>query len=304
MFATIRNFLDDVRIGASFSGFNSAEKKLHLEVAQTKFSTAELDARLAVVTADIERTAKLKFDDELDTHRFEQSRLDSIATDAEQKIYYFERDYRAELDTEYQALNELKGLRAECNAEISCAHEDLGQAKESLAAWYSRAEGNWIGNGGKQLPNHSFFGQDLSDRDRYKESRSNASEQLSSHYSNRAGIDNNIHRVKEAIGQIKDDRQIMFDLRRKGFEISFLRDVSQKTKEASRRIATDIKLLTKERDAFVRETGTAAGVVLIEGAIQNIRKQKDQFIGEFDSDESISARKTLHRSKWLASKGR
>ena len=304
MFSTILNFLDDARINASFPGFNSAEKQLHLEIARARFSTTELDSRLAIVAADIERTAKEKFDDELDIHRFEQHRLDGVATDAEQKLQYFERDYKSELDTEYQALNELKGLRAECNAEISSAHEDLRQAKENLDAWYSKAEGNWIGNGGKQLPKHAFFGQDLSDRDRYKEQRSEASEQLNSNCSNRAEIDDDICQVKEAIGRIKHDRQIMFDLRREGFEIGFVRDVSKKARENSRRIASDVERLLKQRESFVRETRSAAGVALIEGAIQNIRKQRDQFIREFDSEESLCARKAIHRSKWLAAKGR
>lgn len=56
----------------------------------------------------------------------------------------------------------------------------------SLDAWYARAEGNWLGNGGRELPRHSFFGQDLADRDFHKSERDNAAQAIDRYKEQRA----------------------------------------------------------------------------------------------------------------------
>jgi hypothetical protein len=129
----------------------------------------------------------------------------------------FARNFESEIDKSqnrksagYDTLNRLKN-------EISGAYEDLNSAKMALDHWYRKSKGNFIGNGGKKLPKHAFFSQDISDRDSLRNRKNSIYERIQALKGEKDRVFNNeIKPAKESIGKIKEDQQRLRGLRAKG----------------------------------------------------------------------------------------
>ena len=94
----------------------------------------------------------------------------------------------------------------------------------------------------------------------------------------------------------------MFNLRRQGYELMFLRSIVHKTMASANVIRKDVELLVKENSAFVNEARAKAGADLIEKEISVIQARKQTFIAAFDDPEKLAERKLMHRSEWISSR--
>ena len=127
------------------------------------------------------------------------------------------RNFQREIDKNqnrktsgYDTLNRLK-------AELSDAYEDLNSTKTDLNNWYQKSKGNFIGNGGKKLPKHAFFGQSTGDRDSLKHKKDSIYKNIQGLKSDKTRIYNNeIKHAKLNIGRIKEDQKRLRVLRSKG----------------------------------------------------------------------------------------
>lgn len=133
------------------------------------------------------------------------------------KANLFVRNFQSEIDKNqnrktsgYDTLNRLK-------AELSDAYEDLNSTKTDLNNWYQKSKGNFIGNGGKKLPKHAFFGQSTGDRDSLKHKKDSIYKNIQGLKSDKTRIYNNeIKHAKLNIGRIKEDQKRLRVLRSKG----------------------------------------------------------------------------------------
>lgn len=155
-----------------------------------------------------------------------RANVSRVVSDAKGKLAILERDYKSELDAAYTTLNEIRAELDECKKNLNEAYDSLKTAKSNLDSWYSKAEGNWFGNGGKKLPKHAFFGQDLSDRDHYKSQRDSAAREVGRYKSERNHIAHRMNEAHARIKQIKEARQAMFDLKKEGFDQRIVRQLA------------------------------------------------------------------------------
>lgn len=86
-------------------------------------------------------------------HQSKRENIQSVVAEATEKLAILDRDYKAELSAAYEVQHELSKELEDCRHKLSSAYDDLNSAKRSLDQWYSKAEGNWLGNGGRNCQN-------------------------------------------------------------------------------------------------------------------------------------------------------
>jgi uncharacterized coiled-coil DUF342 family protein len=244
------------------------------------------------------------FDAPIRDLEFKRENARVVVSDAKGKLALLERDYKTELDTAYKTQNEARKELDECRQNLSEAYDGLKEAKDNLDSWYSRAEGNWLGNGGKQLPNHSFFGQDLSDRDSYKSDRDSAAHAIGRYKAERSSIEHRLDEARATVKQIKDAQQKMFELKKVGFEKRIVTSTINTGNNDLRTIGEEIAQFAKSRDNYVHQAKMSLGVYELEKEIEQLKKEKDARIKAFDREPLVLERKANHRAAWLAERGR
>ena len=200
------------------TGYERECKNQWVANAERNFSTTHVEQDIEARMAEPLRHVASTFNAPISDLEARRANVRRVLSEAEGKLAILERDYKSELDAAYVTLNETRAELDECRKNLSDAYDELKEAKGNLDSWYSRAEGNWFGNGGKKLPKHAFFGQDLSDRDRYKDDRDSAASDVGRYKSERTRIEYRMDEARARVKQIKDARQAMFDLKKEGFD--------------------------------------------------------------------------------------
>lgn len=157
MFKWLTNLVDDARIAFAYLGYERECKKQWVADAERNFSTTHVEQQIRVRMAGPLSHVASTFNAPIRDLEARRSNVLRVAGEAEAKLAILERDYKSELDVEYARLNEVRAEFDRCRNNLSDAHDELKSAKSNLDSWYSRAEGNWFGNGGKKLPRHAFF---------------------------------------------------------------------------------------------------------------------------------------------------
>lgn len=304
MFKWLTNIVDDARIAYAYLGYERECKKQWVADADRTYSTTNIEEDINTRMAAPMRHILSSFDIAIRDFESRRENARRVVSDAKEKLAIFERDYKTELEAAYKAQNEASEELDECRRKLSMAYDDLNSAKSSLDLWYSKAEGNWFGNGGKKLPNHAFFGQDLSDRDRYKDSRDSAAQEVGRYKSERSSIVRHLNDACASVKQIKDARQEMFDLKKAGFDKRIVTSVINNGNHELRTIGEEVARLTKARDDYIHQAKVSLGVYVLEKKIERLRQAKDARIKAFDSEPVVLERKAKHRAKWLAERGR
>jgi chromosome segregation ATPase len=304
MLKWLTNLIDDARIAFAYLGYERECKKQWVADAERTFSTThvehEIKARMSEPLHHVARTFNQPISD-LEARRANVRR---VISEAKEKLAILERDYKSELDAAYTTLNEIRAELDDCQKNLSEAHDSLKTAKTNLDSWYSRAEGNWFGNGGKKLPKHAFFGQDLSDRDHYKSQRANAARDVGRYKSERNHIAHRMNEARARVNQIKDARQAMFNLKKEGFDKRILSSAINTGNNDLRTIGEEIAQLEKSRDQFIHNSKLTQGVYDLEKEIERLRRDLDARIKAFDSESVQMERKANHRADWLEAHGK
>lgn len=304
MFKWLTNLVDDTRIAFAYLGYERECKKQWVADAERNFLTAHVEQDIKARMAEPLRQVASTFNAPISELEARRANVRRVVSEAKDKLAILERDYKSELDAAYSTLNETRAELDECRKNLSDAHDELNRAKSNLDSWYSRAEGNWFGNGGKKLPKHAFFGQDLSDRDRYKSQRDSAARDVGRYKSERTRI---AHRMEEAharVKKIKDARQAMFDLKKEGFDKRIVTSAINTGNNDLRTIGEEIAQIEKSRDQFIHQSKLSLGVYDLEKEVERLRREKDARIKAFDSEPMMLERKAKHRAEWLAARGK
>ncbi|MBL8376667.1 MAG: hypothetical protein JNM79_02250, partial [Burkholderiales bacterium] len=188
MFEWLTKIVDDARIAFAYIKFEKECRKQWVADAERTYSTVLIENKIEFRMAEPSRHAAIAFDGPI---RDLESRCEGIrqgVADANDKLAILDRDYKSELDSAYIVLNQVRAELESCRQNLASAHSELNSAKSSLNAWYSRAERRWFGNRGRELPRHSFFGQDLRDRDHLKSRRDGAAHDVGRYKSEREKI--------------------------------------------------------------------------------------------------------------------
>jgi chromosome segregation ATPase len=304
MFKWLTNLVDDARIAVAYLGYVRECKKQWVSDAERNFSTTHIEQEIKARMAAPLRHVASAFNTPTSTLEARRDNVRRVVSEAKDKLSILERDYKTELDTAYAALNETRAELDECRKNLSDAYDELKEAKDNLDSWYSRAEGNWFGNGGKKLPNHAFFGQDLSDRDRYKDDRDSAASDVGRYKSERSRIERHMDEARAKVKQIKDARQEMFDLKNAGFDKRIVTSAINTGNNDLHTIGEEIAQISILRDQFIHQSKLSLGVYDLEEEVERLRREKDARIKAFDNEPVKLERKAKHRAEWLAARGR
>jgi chromosome segregation ATPase len=304
MFKWLINAVDNARIAVSYPGYERQCRRIWEEDAETKYSTTsiedEIKSRMRKSMAHVAR-AFGKPIRELESKR---KGIRGVVSEAEEKLAIINRNYKAELDDAYKELNDTREELEECKKNLSDAFDHLEEAKSNLDSWYAQAEGRWFGNAGKQLPQNAFFGQDLSDRDHYKDERDSAGQEIGHYKAERAKIGSHIGELKAGITRIKQERQKMFDLKKAGFDKRIVTSAISNGKTEICAIDKEISGIEKLRDDYIDKAKISLGVYELEKKIDRLKREKDAYIESFDSDSAVHERKRIHRVEWMAARGK
>ena len=304
MFKWLTNLVDDARIALAYPSHERECKKRWVADAERNFSTTHVEQDIGARMAEPLRHVASAFNAPISELEARRANVHRAVSEAEDKLAILARDYKTELDAAYATLNATRAELDECRKNLSDAYNELKEAKDNLDSWYSRAEGNWFGNGGKKLPKRAFFGQDLNDRDRYKDDRDSAASDVGRYKSERTRIGHRMDEARARVKQIKDARQAMFDLKKEGFDKRIVTSVIKTGNNDLRTIGAEIAQIEKSRDQFIHQSKLSLGVYDLEKEVERLRREKDARIKAFDSKPVILERKTKHRAEWLAARGR
>lgn len=298
-------------------------------MAEFKYSTEKLGKDIHEKLKPILNKKQILFDYKFNRLERDIKNLESGNSDLKNMLFLFERNYKKELNLKYdekKSLYEEKDDLYERNNKLGEelkisfiekdeAYQRVNSSQEDVDSWHAKSQRSTLlfGNKGKKLPKHSFFGQSYGDLDGYKYERDEAYEDVQeckdeigrlktdqhSNWSKINQIKDRIHILKAEINDTKHDRQNMFDLKKKGITNDKLRkkiDINSNNVNEQKSMLVDIDA---QRDDFLRTSRQRAGIDKLEDEVESIKKEKTEFIDEFDKDYSIDLRKKKHREEWL-----
>lgn len=254
--------------------------------------------------AESNQEASRQFDDQILAIQREKSELELVARDARERLRILERDYQGELDAAYASLNLLKDQLCTCREELSDAYDTLNAAKADLDSWYRRAEGNWLGNGGKPLPKDSIFGQSIAERDHVKSRRDSAAREIGRLKARRSALERDVRASGTRIGELKQQREAMHALRSQGFDLRLVRGALATATEQANASEREVARLTAARHEYLAQAKRALGVSELEQQVWQRESDLRERIGAFDSEPERQSRKARHRQLWLRAHSR
>lgn len=300
MFSWLSTLVDDARIAVDYFGYERAQRKKWIEAAERKFSTADVEMRMRSAVAALMDDAAEAFDMPVQQLKSQQESDYKVIADANRKLGILSRNYGAELDQAYAARDDARREMEACRPKLSSAYDDLNVARKQLDDWYARAERNWFGNAGKKLPSHSFIGQDLHDRDRYKSERDQAAQKIGRLKRERDACAHRIKTANDNIHRIKGERQVMFQLKEQGFDRRLVEAAIENATHWLEQYQAKITRLKQERESFFTREQEVRGIKRLEEQIRQLEQACKARIQEFDSKWMSEQRKATHRVQWQA----
>jgi uncharacterized coiled-coil DUF342 family protein len=281
----------------AFSAYEAHLFELHKTEANRQFNTLDLEQEIKNVMSSPLDKMRTYYIDPIEKLRFTINQEQKELAEHCKNINILSRSYKNELEPLYQELTNIKEEINSLFAEKSDAHEELKEASDDVDSWYSESSrSGWLfGNGGNKIPDHSFFGQSFGDLDDYKYNRDNAYEKIKSlGYSIDCAKDKKAQ-LGHRIGQIKADRQQMFDLKKNGLTLHNLNKIVATIEENRRTLTDEINKKERERMAYLENERHRNGVVSREADIARIVSQRNAFIESFHSPDAQKARRASFR---------
>lgn len=301
MFTWLMDWVREQKIALDFINTEKALRLAHQQEARARFCTIALERQAADLQALIEAAAQQRFGQaSLIQQRVIASLQQELATyQARQAL--LARDFKSELAGLYETLHANKATLQALYVDKDSAYDDLNDARESLDGWYGKAERTpWLfGNGSRALPRHSLFGQDLADRDRYKEERDEAYGAIEECREEIQALKKRNQALFKRIQVVKADRQRMFDLRQSGQNRHL---VEQKLHDLRQSLQTALHQqqdLDTQRLAFVAQEQASRGVKSLQERIAVLTREGAAFLQAFEAPAAVAARQQQHREAWL-----
>lgn len=210
------------------------------------------------------------------------------------------RSYKNELEPAYKEVNDLREELNSLFLEKSDAYEKLKQAKSYIDSWHSKSTRNsFFGNGGRKLPQHSFFGQSFGDLEGYQADRDSAYAKTQRCSAEIGDVKSRMAELRCIINAIKTDRQRMFDLREQGLHAGIIKKAAHHIEGQLNRLNIEVKQKKSEQAEYLESARYKNGVVLLESDIARIVSLRNKFLCSFDEPHALFTRKCAHREDWL-----
>lgn len=329
MFDWIVNGIQDFVIGLSFPEYEEKCYAAHLQEADLKFSVMKQQMACAKIKSSIVREAASLFSSSIRTANMRKSHAQSKLNPVQQKLDIFQFNYKQALDNAYKKkelaysdkkelyanIEEIRKLLQEEFDDKSVAYDEVNKAQEGIDSWYYESQHNgWFsGNGGKEIPSYSFFGQSHSDLSYYKDERDDAYKKVEICNSEidrlkcqKSELMDAISLAKESIKQAKDEinklkseRQLMFDLKKQGYHLKGLQTSVTELNKCLSDKKRELRVLCDKQTKYISAQNKSLGVLELSQAITQIKADKKQFITEFNSKGNQLLRQQAHKKQWL-----
>ncbi|MTW22733.1 hypothetical protein [Allochromatium palmeri] len=187
------------------------------------------------------------------------------------------------------------------------AYDELNHCKEAIDSWYEKSDRTpWLfGNAGKELPKHSLFGQSFGDLESYKSDRDDAYNDIQDVKNRIANLKQEQHdlfreieEIKNQIDQVKSDRSNMYNLK-KQYNKKDLKDQLDNLQFSIDELSSQVREILKNKEDYIYQEKIKCDFSKLEENINEIKKEKIQYIKSFDFEENKQKRKKMHREIWL-----
>ena len=300
MFNWLIKKTQDIRIDLAYPAYEVTAKAEHAGLADVRFCTKALANEIEALMKTPRQEAITLYQAPISTLSNSVSKMSGELSACRVNLSIFSRSYKDELDSLYALNNDLKEKLQVLYSDKEEAYDELNKAKKEIERWHSKSQRTYFfGNGGKELPKHSMFGQSFGDLDAYKDDRTEANEEIQSCNREIGRIKGQITTVRTKINSAKLDRQRMYDLRKQGLNAGNLKKTILETERQLSRSQTEIKQLEAQQTSFLEAARYRLGVISRETEITRIVLLKNNFLATFDDPEAKSARKLAHRITWL-----
>ena len=272
--------------------------------AAKQFFTTDLERQVEAHLAAIRTEEERCFGQE---SRALQQRLEELYQDT--NFYLAQRDallrnFQAEIASLYDEMTANKAALQELFEDKDAAYADLAEAQDDLEHWYSKSQSTFFfGNGGRELPGDSLFGQSLGDRDSYKSERDDAGERIAECREAIGELKGRNQEIYKEIQRVKGERQRMFDLKHEGYTRSRVERGLIALQRARAQIETRLRDLDEQREELRRSEMDQRGVQALEQRIAELQQDRAAFIAAFNGASAVAARQQAHRAEWLKRHG-
>jgi len=329
MFKRILNFVNNIRINSSFSGYEDKCRAQYIRHCEIEFATSELHADRNRIEREIENEADKIFKKDINNRQQIISGIDLEINSNEKLLSFFLRNYKNELAKAYEdqkvLLSEKSTIIAksrELKTSLSAAYDgkkgafdEAEEYQDDIDSWYDKAErSTWFGgNKGIEIPRRSFFGQSKGDLysscagrseayddvgywrgeiDRLKGERSNIHNRLDA-------IKSELDTLSETISQIKAARDYTFKLREEGHRDHKLKAQLRELRSRLEQEKVELRKIEFSRSEFVTEKINSSEIAAIGNKIKKISEERARHLALFDLEENKARRIAVHRAAWL-----
>lgn len=298
MFGWLKRQIANFRFERAFQQYEREERSRNLAEAEQRFSAVELRAEIKTLCATIEAEADERFGADLQEVQGNAAVCAAALGKREAQLALLKRDYRAELTTLYETLNELKEEIDDLYEQKANAVRRKDRAKASITAWHARSQRSFLGNKGKKLPKHSLFGQSFGDLDGYKYDRDRASSEIVACAEEIGDLKERKQEIGEQIGDVKKCRDQMHALRANGkTRHGLATEIASRRTEMSHLLRRKANL-ESGRSGFVVTAKQQRGVSEREMAAAELDAQKATCVAAFETRQAHLRRRARFRRIW------
>lgn len=302
MLKQVKRFTAYVRFEFAFQKRERSQRKAHLLNADLRYSTTKLESEISQISAQITLEINDKFANRRSQLLSDILLVESDISEIAANLSIFQRNYKSELQPIYDELDVVKASLQRCYAAKDDAYDDLKSAKASIDSWYGKSDRYIFGNKDRKLPQHSFFRQSHGDLAEYKSDRDEAHDEIGEISKKIGRLKSQKDRLKSSLDAIKADRDKWHTLRNQGIN--------------SKMLSIELDLKNTELTTFRNAQMAVENEVLAETAakqsqyglferetqIENLKKQKSDFIALFFSDRAKLKRRALMKKDLKGSK--
>lgn len=293
------------KIRLAFPTFEAAKRAEHLQISLRKFPTGALEEEVHKLMGDVREEVRAKFEGPIVELENEVARVGSEIAQTKEELAILQHSYKSELDPLYEQLNVLSIETKAAQDGKQKSYADLEKAKERINSWHNKSKRSpfLFGNGGTELPRHSFFGQSLGDLDGYKADKSSASRDIARIRDQLAKLNERRSEIHQGISVIKAARQRMFDLKEQGRSVNRLQLSLSRQQATFLEHASRLAGLRTERGNALDAARYRTGAFEIERLILALKLKRDDFVKSFDDPEVAAARFAAHVEDWINAHG-
>lgn len=293
------------KIRLAFSTFEAAKRAEHLQISLRKFPTGALEEEVHKLMGDVREEVRAKFAGPIVALENEVARVSAEIGHSKKELAILQHSYKSELEPLYEQLNVLSIETKAAQDGKQKSYADLEKAKERINSWHNKSKRSPFlsGNGGTELPRHSFFGQSLGDLDGYKADKSRASRDIARIRDQLAKLNARRSEIHQRVSVIKAARQRMFDLKEQGRSVNRLQLSLSRQQATLLELASRLAGLRTERGNALDAARYRTGAFEIERLILAIKLKRDDFVKSFDDPEVAAARFAAHVEDWINAHG-